>query len=197
MENFDLSGRVKAVLEAANTLLSDRERISAPIIIAIDGRCASGKTTLSEALQKELGCAVFHMDDFFLRPEQRTAERLERAGENVDHERFLKEVLRPLRSGEKTVVYRPFDCGTMSVSEAVSVGIGDICVVEGSYSCHSELWGYYDLRVFLDVDKETQIGRIIRRNGEQRAEVFRSKWIPLEERYFLEFDIQNRCDLKL
>ena len=35
-------------------------------IIAIDGRCAAGKTTLAARLAKELGGDVIHMDDFFL-----------------------------------------------------------------------------------------------------------------------------------
>lgn len=52
-------------------------------IIAIDGRCASGKTTLSAKLQQLIPCNVIHMDHFFLRPEQRTPERLNTAGENV------------------------------------------------------------------------------------------------------------------
>lgn len=33
-------------------------------IIAIDGRCAAGKTTLAARLAKELGGDVIHMDDF-------------------------------------------------------------------------------------------------------------------------------------
>ena len=37
-------------------------------IIAIEGRCASGKTTLSKRLSEKLGCGVIHMDDFFLPP---------------------------------------------------------------------------------------------------------------------------------
>ena len=39
------------------------------VLVAIDGRCAAGKTTLAASLQAQLGCNVFHMDDFFLRPE--------------------------------------------------------------------------------------------------------------------------------
>lgn len=191
MIKSELENRVKAISEAAIKLRS----LKRPVLIAIDGRCASGKTTLASALQKELGCTVFHMDSFFLRPEQRTVERLSKAGENVDHERFLEEVLMPLKKGEKTVIYRPFDCTDMRLSEAVQVNIGDICVIEGSYSCHSELWEYYDLRVFLDVDKDEQIRRIIRRNGEDRVGDFREKWIPLEEKYFSEYDIEGRCEL--
>ena len=48
----------------------------ARVIAAIDGRCGAGKSTLAAQLQAQLSCRVFHMDDFFLRPEQRTAARL-------------------------------------------------------------------------------------------------------------------------
>ena len=58
------------------------------VCVAIDGRCASGKTTLATALAVSLGATVFHADDFFLRPEQRTAERLSEPGGNMDRERL-------------------------------------------------------------------------------------------------------------
>ena len=47
--------------------LLDRQ---ARVIAAIDGRCGAGKSTLAAQLQAQLSCRVFHMDDFFLRPEQ-------------------------------------------------------------------------------------------------------------------------------
>ena len=55
------------------------------------------------------------MDDFFLRPEQRTPERFSEPGGNVDRERFLSEVLLPLRQGE-AVDYRRFDCATFTIA---------------------------------------------------------------------------------
>lgn len=45
------------------------------MLVAIEGGSASGKTTLGELLQNVYDCPVFHMDDFFLRPEQRTEAR--------------------------------------------------------------------------------------------------------------------------
>ena len=45
------------------------------LVIAIDGKCASGKSTLGLYLKNSLDANLFHMDDFFLRPEQRTPER--------------------------------------------------------------------------------------------------------------------------
>ncbi|MBQ8758231.1 MAG: hypothetical protein IJZ20_00890, partial [Clostridia bacterium] len=61
--------------------------------LAVEGGSASGKSTLGALLESVYDCTVFHMDDFFLRPEQRTPERFAEIGGNVDRERFLSEVL--------------------------------------------------------------------------------------------------------
>lgn len=84
----------------------------APVRLAIEGGSASGKTTLGKILAERYDCTVLHMDDFFLRAEQRTAARFAEPGGNVDRERFLAEVLLPLRRGEK-FFYRRFDCASM------------------------------------------------------------------------------------
>ena len=59
------------------------------LLIAIDGRCGSGKSTLGAYLQQKMHGNLLHMDDFYLRPEQRTPKRREEPGGNVDRERFL------------------------------------------------------------------------------------------------------------
>ena len=161
--------------------------------VAIDGRCASGKTTLARALERRVGCAVIHMDHFFLRPEQRTSERLATAGGNVDRERMLEEVLAPLSRGD-SVTYRPFDCGSMTLGSPIAIPDAQIYIVEGSYSCHPALRDCYDLKIFLTVSPEEQMRRIIIRNGERAAEVFLSRWIPLEEKYFSELSVASACD---
>jgi hypothetical protein len=90
------------------------------LVIAIDGNCTAGKTTLAAMLEKMYDCNVFHMDDFFLRPEQRTPERYAQPGGNVDYERFREEVLVPLLQGGE-FAYQPFSCKTFTLSEPVKV----------------------------------------------------------------------------
>lgn len=165
-------------------------------IIAIDGRCASGKTTLAGRLQEMLDCTVVHMDQFFLRPWQRTRERLCTPGGNVDYERFSGEVLYPLRQG-RAFAYRPYDCKRQAFAEPIAVTPGRIAIVEGSYSCHPALWEAYALRVFLTVNRQEQLRRIRKRNGEQAVEVFLQKWIPMEELYFSTYETERRCDMRL
>lgn len=72
-----------------------------------------------------------------------------------------------------------------------------VTLIEGSYSCHPVLWDFYDWRVFLNISPEEQMQRIKCRNGDGAASVFSNKWIPMEEKYFMEYNIQKRCDLVL
>ena len=167
-----------------------------PVLVAIDGPCAGGKTTLAAQLGEALGAQVLHMDDFFLQPHQRTPERYAAPGENVDHERFYDEVLLPLSRGE-TPVYRPFDCGRLAIGEAVPVRVTPVVIIEGSYSLHPQLEGLYDLRVLLRVHPDTQRRRILQRNGEEGLRMFLSRWIPLENSYFASTAIASRCHMEI
>lgn len=165
------------------------------VLVAIDGKCTSGKTTLSRKLAEHYDCNVMHMDDFFLRPEQRTATRLSQVGGNVDYERFQAEVLTPLLSGDP-FSYRPFDCKTFSLSEAIAVMPKKLNIIEGSYAMHPHFGDPYDLRILLTVDPETQRQRI----GERPAhlqERFLTQWIPMENQYLEEFCISQKADLIL
>ena len=174
-----------------DALLQERERV----IVAIEGSCAGGKTTLAEALGREYGCTVLPMDDFFLRPEQRTAERFAQPGGNVDYERFFEEVLQPLLRGEP-FSYRPFDCSTGALAEPVAVVPGRLTIVEGSYCLHPHFGDVYDLKIFLTVDAATRRRRILRRPAFLHSRFF-EQWIPMEQRYFEAFDIRGKCDLIL
>ena len=162
-------------------------------IIAIDGRCAAGKTTLAARLVKELGGDVIHMDDFFLPPALRTPERRSEPGGNVHYERFLTEVIPNLRSG-RPFSYRRFDCSKMALGEEIPVKNNGYVFVEGAYSCHPMLGDYMDRRVFLDIDEKTQEERIRKRNGEDRLQDFLQLWIPLEEAYFQAFSVWEKAD---
>ncbi len=175
-------------------LLKLREMKTA--VIAIDGRAASGKSTMAGLLSKVLDAPVIAMDDFFLPPELRTPQRLAEAGGNVHYERFGEEVLPGLAGGE-AFSYRAFDCGTMDFGQTVLIPKSPFRIVEGSYSHHPALGDYADLKLFLEVDPQTQMARIKKRNGERLAEMFRTRWIPMEEAYFDAFSIREQADIRL
>ena len=165
-------------------------------MIAIDGPCAGGKSTLAEKLRTHYEDAiVFHMDDFFLLPEQRTIERLSVPGNNVDHERFAREVLLPLKGG-LPFTYRTYSCKSQSF-EAREARPAKLNIIEGSYSLHPSLQAYYDLKVFLDVDPDEQAVRIVRRSAGAGAARFFDEWIPFENSYFEAYGIRDISDILL
>ena len=152
------------------------------VVVAIDGKCTSGKTTLASKLAQIYDCNVFHMDDFFLRPEQRTPERFAEVGGNVDYERFQVEVLLPLKTG-KAFSYHPFDCSTFTLAAPVTVTPKKLNIIEGTYSHHPYFGNPYDLKILLTVDEETQRQRILERPIFLHKRFF-EEWIPMENRYF-------------
>ena len=164
------------------------------LIIAVDGPSASGKTTLAQLLENKYDCTVFHADDFFLRPEQRTPERYAEIGGNIDRERFLEEILIPLKNGE-TINYRRFDCSEMKILDPVMITPKKLTVIEGVYSMHPAFADFYDFSVFLEISSELQKERILKRNTSEMAERFFNEWIPLENKYFSGADVKNRCDM--
>ena len=183
--------RLITVQNAIQQLLSEKETV----IVAIDGNCTSGKTTLANQLAANYDCNVFHMDDFFLRPEQRTPERFAEIGGNVDYERFNEEVLLPLKSG-KPFSYRPFDCGTFQLTDPVSVSPKKLNIIEGTYSLHPYFGDIYDLKILLTISPELQRYRVLQRPTFLHKRFF-EEWIPMEDKYFDGFRVQLKSDLVL
>ena len=167
-----------AIKRKIDMLLAEQDRV----IVAIDGKCTSGKTTLAGKLSELYDCNVFHMDDFFLRPEQRTPARYAEVGGNIDYERFREEVLRPLKAGQP-FFYRPFDCKTLTLSDPVCVPVKKLNIIEGSYAFHPYFGDPYDYKILLSVDAETQRQRILQRPAFLQKRFF-EEWIPMENRYF-------------
>jgi len=180
---------IESLIQRIEGLLQCGEQV----LIAVDGNSAAGKTTLAAYLRSRYECNVFHMDDFFLQPFQRTEARLGEVGGNVDYERFAAEILKPLVKGEK-FNYRPYDCQKQVLGEVVNVAPKRMNVVEGAYSMHPFFGEGYHLKVFVEINEEEQRRRIEKRNP-QMIERFINEWIPKERAYFDAFGIKEKSDI--
>ena len=78
------------------------------LLLAIDGRCGCGKSSLAAALAEALEANVFHVDDFYLPFAARESDWPERIAGNIDLARLRRELLEPLRAGQD-LIYRPYD----------------------------------------------------------------------------------------
>lgn len=178
------------VFSKIDTLLKKQDKV----FVAIDGRSSAGKSTLASIIKDVYDCNVFHMDDFFLTPAQKTKERLDEVGGNIDYERFYNDVMLPLKSNND-FSYKRYDCKTGALSNPIKVSPKRLNIIEGVYSMHPTLLAQYDLKIFLDIDDESQSARILERNGEYMHQRFKKEWIPLENRYFKYMDTILKSDL--
>lgn len=180
--------RIKDLLVACKTLAESKKTA----VIVLDGRAASGKSTLAVTIAGHIGGYVVRADDFFLPFDMRTAERLAEPGGNIHHERFAEEVINCLGS---SFDYGIFDCSAGTVLNRKHIEEGAPVIIEGAYSASPVFGKYYDLLVFVTADLNVRIARIKNRNGIEKAQMFKDRWIPLEESYFDAFNIEGKADI--
>ena len=162
--------------------VAELARDGKPAVVAVDGRCGSGKTAFAALIQKLFPCNVVHMDDFYLPRKKRRPDWTEIPGGNIDFPRLQKQVLEPGAVGGP-IYYRSYDCRSGAPGDAFFLPACPLTIVEGSYSQHPLVSGRYDLRIFLTCSPEEQRRRLEQREGEQFA-AYESRWIPMEEHYF-------------
>lgn len=164
-----------------------------PLVVAIDGRCGSGKTTLAAALAEHFPASLtLHMDDFYLPLGQRAPDWENTPCANMDLDRFLAEALAPARAGQ-TVRYRAYSCARGALEPERLLAPQPLVLVEGSYSHHPKLAGFYHHKIFVTCPAEEQARRLMAREGERYSN-FARRWIPLEEEYFAAWQIPQKAD---
>ena len=165
-------------------------------IVALDGPCASGKSTIGALLSQLYDCPLVHMDDFFLPQKQKTPARLSQAGGNIDAERFLSQVLLPVSQG-KSAQYQPYRCHTDNFGEWLEVPPSALTIIEGVYALRPDLQPYYSICCYLDAPWSVRRERLLKRCGEGGLARFEALWIPLEQQYFETFQIESQCSIKI
>jgi uridine kinase len=195
MADLDIKPAKELFADVFNAIDRELERKD-KVIVAIEGNSGAGKSYLAKLIANRYDCNIFHMDDFFLQSHQRTKERFEEAGGNIDYERFKREVVAPLMENLE-FKYQLFDCQQAALAEFIHVIPKQLNIIEGVYSMHP-LWNeIYDIRIFLSVEPEVQLKRILQRNGEFMLKRFQEEWIPLENKYFEACQIAAQCDFMI
>ena len=154
------------------------------ITIAIDGRGASGKSALAEFLgQKLKEFTVINGDDYF---EPHTNKIT--WGE-FNEERFLEEVLLPIKMGLREFAIRPFDFPNGALGQPKQIKINQGVIIERCFSF--ELPIDWDGTIWVETPKEICLERGLQREGakmfgKRATAAWSEVWQPRESRYITE-----------
>ena len=132
------------------------------------------------------------MDDYFLQAYQRTTQRLEESGGNIDYERFHQEINEAWNQKEP-IHMRSYDCSSQKLRKEVILEESPILIIEGSYAHHPFLDDMDAFKIFMDIDPASQIERLQKRSLDHFDD-FVQKWIPMENKYFEAFSIKEKSD---
>lgn len=184
---FD-SKTIEAILDKISML-----KDTSPVVTAIDGPCASGKTTLAEILSSITGAPVIHMDDFYLPASQRPKGWRKIPAGHINRKALIEQVLKPIKS-TGSCTFQPFSCSEQKYLPAVKTPRSELLILEGSYSHHPALQSFVDLRIYIQEDDQTQISRLKVRSP-QKLNDFQNIWIPCENLYFRTFEIEKKSEI--
>ena len=170
-----------------------------PILVALDGRSAAGKSTLAALVAPLVGAVVIDGDDFYSGGTAANWDAMS-AVEKADHcmdWRRQRPVLEKLAMGE-TASWHPYDWEADDGSLAripVICEPAPVIILDGAYSARPELADLFDLRVLLDAPAGLRRAQLIEREGEGYREEWNARWDEAEQWYFGEVMPPESFDL--
>jgi uridine kinase len=138
-----------------------------PLLVAIDGQSAAGKSTLARFIEEQLpDVTIVHADDFYrVMDEQERAALDAEGGYNhyYDWERLQQQVLEPLTQTQ-SAQYQRYNWVENMLGEWVEVLSQGIVVVEGVYTLRPELRHYYDVKIYVATNDTVRMERQAQRS---------------------------------
>ncbi len=181
-----------SISELLDAPLQGRRRTDRPLVVAIDGRGASGKSTLAAALHAAAArSGVVHTDDVAWHEPFFAWDRL-----------LLEGVLEPLQQGHG-VDFRPPAWAYKGRAGSIRVTSGlDLVIVEGTGSGHRTFADLTDVLIWVQSDPVVATRRGIERdvaagvNGDRaQAEAFWHDWTRAEVEFFQEQRPWDQADI--
>ena len=175
----------RAVDSVAALVPSAQPRCGATVVVAVDGRSGTGKTTYADALGSRLGAPVLHLDDIYP-----GWDGLAAAVDTV-----ATDVLEPLATGQPAA-YRRWDWAQNRPAALQRVAPTPVLVVEGVGAGALPAGAYAAVLVWLHADDAVRKARALGRDGEVFARAW-DRWAVQEEALLARDRTSGRADVVL
>lgn len=193
--------------------LEDNDLSRKIYVVGIDGLGGAGKSTIVNSLELELNkngyeCYILHIDDFINKREIRYNDSKEQwyCYYNIQwrYDYLIKEILEPIKRGEeikKVIELYDKENDKYNVKQ-IYIPKGAILILEGVFLQRKELKDYLDFTIYLDVEKEIRLKRVLKRDGyigdaEDIKCKYEKRYFPAEDRYLIEYNPIENADLVL
>ncbi len=156
-----------------------------PLLIAIDGRPCSGKTTLTMKLAEALDAQAIYLDEFFI-PQEQWPKNAKPAFPffYFRYNEFIGGI-KTLAQG-KPFHYFAYDWEQNCLSSKPTDVVPDkIVLVEGVSTLNPELVNLYFKKIWVVSDPKTELEAIALREGEKHMDLWKKYYIPSVDIYCL------------
>jgi uridine kinase len=160
-------------------------------VIAIDGRGGSGKTTLLKYVATLLPDFIMIYGDDYFEPTTDTI-----AWGTFNNERFIADVITPVKNGSKTINYKPYDWHAEPHIRGKKLQITQGICIERSFSFAFDL--NWDLKIWVETPSDTSSERGMARDRmprEQAEKQWKEVWQPKEDAYYKEVSPLETADI--
>ncbi len=182
--------------ELVQTILQKEKKH--PYVIAFEGMIGSGKSYEANKLMEELGrnAQQISTDLFVTVPRSEWGNRIE--VHDIDLSTWydlqkIKQALESAKKMERFTVDGLYNLSNGQFDDELEVDATDCdyLILEGLFSCHEDLDGWIDLRIFLDVPQEVALERAHMRDETvrhldhnswlQKKDIFYNHYLPFME----------------
>jgi uridine kinase len=170
--------------------LSDLCSLKNSPIIAIDGPAGAGKTTLAHeiylALSLKMSVKVIHMDDLYDGWDNALGE---------DLTKILLYLANQHKEQSPSKIKR-YNWANSSFDESEELAPTDLLILEGVGSGDKALQDDLAALIWIDIDPEIGVKRVIDRDGVQVADEM-EKWLGTQQEYFSQHSTREKADFLL
>jgi len=185
-QGSDLMVQVSNLSELVDKVNESSKKCGQTKIIVIDGPAGSGKTTLAKSLSGLLEyCPIIHMDEIY--------EGWENALSPKTFKDLVEWIINPLLENN-SIEYIKYDWNLEQRIEKVVINNSKVMIIEGVGSSSFEVSKHASLKLWIEVNKETGINRVLTRDGLRIQEQMKT-WQSQESKFFIENNSKENSDI--